>query len=153
MPIDGTYLPPELTDHFEAQGYRVTMASKFPEVVGTLAGNGRHPVALSDLPPELQANNGLKLRQSGVWLDPAGMLFKGDCFIYIQPQDAYEAQVAEGRDLWLLQDREDVPDGQAAAMNDLIASGAKGAGRSPEDVGFVQVHRGGRLSDSVGRPG
>jgi len=143
---DMTFLPEALVNHFTAQGFRVTMASRMPEEVSKLAGYNRHPVAISDLPDELQANNGLMLRKNGVWVDPSGLLFKGDCYVYIQAQDAYEAQMAEGRDLWLQQDREEVDYEKAAELSAELA-----AKTGNSDYARVTVQSTSRLSGFVGR--
>lgn len=148
---DMTVLPQALIDHFEAQGFRVTMASRMPEEVGKLSGYARHPIALSDLPEALRENNGLTLRKSGIWTDPSGLLYKGDCYIYQQAYDAYEAQMAEGRELWLQQDRDSV-DAEKAA--ELSAELARAAGdRNFNQYSRVEVYSTSKLSDFVGRVG
>jgi hypothetical protein len=147
IPPDGTYLPPELVDHFSAQGYVVTMASRFPEEVGRLAGYGRHPVALLDLPEAMQANGGLALRQAGVWISPEGLLFKGDCYVYIQSEDSRDQQLQEGMNMWMQQDRASLMEDEAQELSNKIA--AMNGGNA--DIGRVTVQNGGRLSDFVGR--
>lgn len=131
---DMTYLPPALVDHFSAQGYCVTMASKLPENVGALAGYGRHPIALRDLPPELSESDGLSLRKEGVWIDPSGLLYKGDCYIFIQSEAHREYQLQEGMNAWLGQADDDEAMGEKAEeLTAQIMAGSQGR----PDVGYV----------------
>jgi len=131
---DMTYLPQALVDHFSAQGYCVTMASKLPENVGALAGYGRHPIALNDLPPELSQGDGLALRKEGIWVDPSGLLYKGDCYIFIQSEEHREAQLQEGMRIWL--DQADDDDAMGEKAEELTAQIAANSQGHP-DVGFV----------------
>lgn len=143
---DMTYLPAELVDHFEAQGFKVTMASRLPDEVAKLAGYARHPIAISDLPEELQERNGLALRKYGIWTDPAGLLYKGDCYLYQQSYEAHDAQMAEGRDMWLQQDRGEVDHERAEELTDKIFGETR-----DRNIARVQVHSTSRLSEFIGR--
>lgn len=143
---DLSSLPDELVDHYSAQGMRLTLASRHDNNVSRLSVRGRHPVALQDLPESLAADKALALRKLGIYVTPDGILYKGDCFIFAQPLDAYEAQMKEGLLAWSQQDSPNTVEDTAEELTGMLRS------RKLGHVG-VMDGGGGSLSDHVGRIG
>lgn len=136
---DAAAIPQEVVDAFIARGKRLTMASKWPNAQSTYSMWERYPLTKEDLEAisrpvrPARPKNGKDeadpgddgfdavrvMRVKGAFqITAEGFFSKGDCYVYIQPFDAYEAQHREATEQWLMQDD---PDIQAAHYADLHA--------------------------------
>lgn len=144
---DLSYIPSELADYFESRGERVTLASKLDQEIAKLSCSQRFPLAADEIPPEIRGEGNRNLARYGFRLSPEGFVSKGDCFLFIQPHSARDAELAAGYDEWLSKDSEAYVDGQVDSINDLFmrdpnASRLSRSRVSVEEAGSLSSHAG-----------
>jgi hypothetical protein len=147
MERDESVLPDEIVDHFKALGFRVLLASRNENNVTRLAGYGQHPVHLDDLSEELRTAPRM-LRRFGIFLDPSGFLYKGDCFLFQQSVDNQEYYAQEARRSWDQQNENAASEDQGAMLTDMIARGVNAAGKGGgRQLAHVEVKHATRLDE------
>lgn len=140
---DLSSLPHAVADYFGSKGYSVTLASMHQTAVMQMSVDQRFPLCLEDVADET-ARQEMKqaLTRTGFQIKE-GFPQRGDCYIYIQPVEAREAQLRRGLAVWLHQDDPASVDSTITEINDLfVGSNLTNSHATASDIG--------RLSDHVG---
>lgn len=117
---DLSCIPQMTVDYFAARGYRVTLANNLSSTVMQLSTSERFPLCLQEIPNEAEREEMRKdLRRHGFQIKEEFPV-RGDCYIYVQPEEARDEVLRKGRMIWLGQDDPASLDAQLTEFNDLF---------------------------------
>lgn len=138
---DLSSIPEAVTDYFASAGMHASLASAHETVVAQSAIAQRYAITTDDFPEDPAVRKMLTddLRQYGFRITPEGMVKRGDCYLYIQSEEAREAIFREGRELWERQNSLEAAHNQAAEIQGMIPAG-KGRAWLQEDTGTLSSH-------------
>lgn len=140
---DLSCLPEAVVDYFGARGYRVTLASMHQTSVMHLSVDERYPFNLDDIEVESDREELRKAITRQGFQIKEGFPQRGDCYIYVQPEQARDEQLQRGLAIWLGQDDPRALDPALTEINDLF----QGSGLTQSNA---YTSSPGSLSDHVG---
>lgn len=139
---DLSTVPPMVKDFFAARGYRVTLASGAPASVQVLSTHQRFPLNLDEIvKPDIREEIKSTLVKYGFRVDQSGFPMRGDCMLFVQSEQAREAQLARGR---MIYQHQDDPASLDEALTDInqrfSATGLNRTYTQRTDVSRLQDH-------------
>jgi hypothetical protein len=139
---DLSCLPEQVNNYFTSKGYRVTLASMHQTAVMQLSTDERFPLCLPDIEDEGDREEMRKALVRQGFQIKEGFPTRGDCYIYVQPERARDAQLQRGLAVWLGQDDPRALDPALTEINELF----RGSGLAESSA---YTSSGGSLSDHV----
>lgn len=117
---DLSSIPEMLVSYLGSLGFRATLASSHSMVVTQHSVNQRYPFSLDDVDAETRAELKKDLLRHGFQLGSDGYVRRGDCFVYMQPEDARDEQLRQGLEHWMRQDDPASVDASLTEINELF---------------------------------
>jgi len=138
---DLSCIPSTTVSYFAARGYRVTLANNYANTVMQLSTSERYPLCLQEIPDDGEREEIRKdLRRHGFQIKEE-MPTRGDCYIYVQPEEAREELLRHGQLVWLGQDDPASLDAQLTQFNELFKElNIPQSKASAVDVGHLSDH-------------
>jgi hypothetical protein len=131
VPRDTTSIPPEVVEYFLGKGLRVSWGARYDTVVTKASIDFRYPVNIeTDIDkPEVREAIRKSLREYGSRIADDGSILRGDCLLYCQSEEAWQAADSAAWEKFHIHNSNAEREAFIERMNEQIARENPGAGR------------------------